>query len=78
MIFIVYLSTLTFRCRFPISTLIPYNIKFVQRGAFEDRIPSVGRGFTVSYVSKCCTEPRIWLSLGSLRVSQVIGNVLTN
>jgi hypothetical protein len=46
------LFTLTFHGRVPVSPLIPYNIKFVQRGfteraAFEERIPRVGREFTV-------------------------------
>jgi hypothetical protein len=46
------LFTSTFHGRVPVSPLIPYNIKFVQRGfteraAFEERISHVGRGFTV-------------------------------
>jgi hypothetical protein len=48
----IFLFTLTFHSRVPVSPLIPFNIKFIQRGfteraAFEERIPRVGRGFTV-------------------------------
>jgi hypothetical protein len=40
------LFALTFHCRVPLSSLIQYNIKFVQRGftvraALEERIPRV-------------------------------------
>jgi hypothetical protein len=46
------LFTLIFYGRVPVSPLIPYNIKFVQRGftervALEERIPRAGRGLTV-------------------------------
>jgi hypothetical protein len=33
------LFVLTFHCRFPVSPLTSYNIKFAQRAAFEERIP---------------------------------------
>jgi hypothetical protein len=46
------LVTLTFHRRDPISSLIPYIIKFTQRGfienaAFDGRILHVGRGISV-------------------------------
>jgi hypothetical protein len=49
------LFTLTSDGRVPVSPLIPYNIKFVQRGfsertAFEEGIPRAGRGFTVNFI----------------------------
>jgi hypothetical protein len=55
-IFMISLFTLLFHGRVPVSPLIPYNIKFVQRGfteraVFEERIPRVGRGFAI--LCKC-------------------------
>jgi hypothetical protein len=46
------LFTLTFHGRVPVSPLIPYSTKFIQRGfteraGFEERIPRAGRGFCI-------------------------------
>jgi hypothetical protein len=65
--FIIFcLFTLTFHGRFPVSPLIPYNIKFVQRGfteraAFEEHTPRVGLGFSYNQLIVVLHE-QIWKS----------------
>jgi hypothetical protein len=61
---IFYLSTMTYHGRAPVLPLIPYSIKFIQRGfteraAFEERIPHVGRGFTVKAKSCLTVAPHV-------------------
>jgi hypothetical protein len=36
-----------FNVHIPVSPLISYNIKFVERATFEERIIHAGQGFTV-------------------------------
>jgi hypothetical protein len=67
LVYMVFCSfTLTFNGRVPVSPLIPYNIKLVQRGfteraAFEERIPHIGREFTAftCYTNKATARASI-------------------
>jgi hypothetical protein len=47
-VYLFFLFTLAFHGRVPVTPLIPYNVKFIQRGfteraAFDERIPRAGR-----------------------------------